>query len=374
MKIDTFKLERYFAKYEFSAPYLLSSSDCEPYSLQELLDMADDDSLRLWKNLKLGYTDSRGNPILREEIAKLYESINPDDILVMAPEEGIFIAMNVLLNSGDHIIATFPGYQSLYEIANSIGCNVTKWLPENKDGWCFSTKRLKELLTENTRLIVINFPHNPTGATIKLEELQEIIDIARSRNILIFSDEMYRFLELDNTLQNPSVCDLYENSLTLFGMSKSFALAGLRIGWLVSKNPELFDKLSAFKDYTTICNSGPSEILSIIALRAKDVILTRNRNIISDNLNLLDSFFNQYSNLFKWHRPNAGTIAFPGLNENFDVNEFCLNLVNDLGVMLLPAGVYDFEGNNFRIGFGRKNMAEALLKLQEYLEKHHVIS
>lgn len=367
MQIKEFKLERYFAKYEFTAPYLLSCSDCEPLSLNELLALADNDSLKMWDNLKLGYTESQGHPVLREEISRLYESIQVNDILTITPEEGIFIAMNCLLKKGDHMIASFPGYQSLYEIAHSIGCEITKWIPNQENGWFFNISDLKKLIRENTRLIIINFPHNPTGASIAQSQLNEIINLAREKGIIIFSDEMYRYLEHNEEERLTSACDLYENAVSLFGMSKSFALAGLRIGWLTTKNLKLLDKFKVFKDYTTICSSAPSEILAIAALRAKNHIIKRNLDIIKGNLNLLDSFFLKYNKLFTWHKHKAGPIGFPSLTPEIQTDIFCKDLVEKKGVMLLPASVYDFDSNNFRIGFARKNMPEALNKMDEYL-------
>ncbi|MFO7827476.1 MAG: aminotransferase class I/II-fold pyridoxal phosphate-dependent enzyme [Bacteroidales bacterium] len=368
MKIQEFKLERYFANYEFSAPYLLSCSDCEALTLKDLLSMADDDSLKLWNNLKLGYTESQGHPVLRAEVAKLYDNINPENVLIAAPEEGIFIAMNCMLEKGDHVITTYPGYQSLYEVGKSIGCEISQWIPKEQNGWYFDIQELKKLIRNNTRLIVINFPHNPTGTIIQEDELKEIIDLAKTNNMIVFSDEMYRFLEYDEIDQTTSACDLYENAVSLFGMSKSFALAGLRIGWLTTKNTGLLNKFLNFKDYTTICSSAPGEILAIAALRAKDQILKRNLKIIKSNLKLLDQFFSTYKHLFLWNRPKAGPIAFPKMNADINVNRFCVDLVEKKGVMLLPSSVYDYHGNNFRIGFARKNMAEALNKFEEYLK------
>jgi aspartate/methionine/tyrosine aminotransferase len=206
---------------------------------------------------------------------------------------------------------------------------------------------------------------------LREQELKEIIDIARQKNIIVFSDEMYRFLEHDQVNRISSACDLYDNAVSLFGMSKSFALAGLRIGWLTTKNSDLFGKFAIYKDYTTICSSAPSEILAVIALRAKDKILKRNLNIIDGNLKILDEFFANHTKLFDWYRPEAGPIGFPKLRAKADVADFCLDLVKRKGVMLLPSKVYDFESNNFRIGFARKNMPEALGKLEEYLQENY---
>lgn len=371
MKIKPFKIERYFAKYEFSAPYLLCCSDCEPLTLKELISIADRKSLELWENLRLGYTEMQGNPLLRREVTKLYSKIDPDEVLIAAPEEGIFISMNVLLEKGDHVISTFPAYQSLYEVANSLGCEVTKWMPKTGKEWIFDIGFLRSAIKKNTKLIVVNFPHNPTGALPRKEQFDQILEIAKNRGIYVFSDEMYRFLEQDENERLPSGSDLYERAICLFGVSKSFALAGLRIGWLVIKDKKIFSKMIKFKDYTTICSSAPSEILAIMALRAKEKIIKRNLKIIQSNLAILDDFFESYSKLFSWIKPKAGSIGFPELLLKKSISEFCLDLVEKKGVMLLPASVYDYEGNNFRIGFGRKNMPEALTKLEEYLKENY---
>jgi len=371
MKINPFKLERYFALYEFNTPNLLCCSDCEPLTKKEVLDLADNDTLKMWKNLTLGYTESSGNPILREEVSKLYKSAVKDDVLIVVPEEGIFIIMNSILNKGDHIITTFPGYQSLYEIASLLGCQISRWVPRDKKRWIFDINDFKSMLNKKTKLIIINFPHNPTGALIKKDELKEIISIAKQKKIFVFSDEMYRLLEYKKSHRLGSLTNLYENGVSLFGMSKTFALAGLRIGWLVTKNKKLMKKFIEFKDYTTICNSAPSEILSIIALRAKEKILDRNLKIIKKNLSLIKNFFNVYSNIFKFNKPEAGPIAFPELTTGENINRFCLNLNKEKGVLLLPSGVYDYHRNNFRIGFARKNVPHALEKFEEFLKEKY---
>ncbi|MDR2586312.1 MAG: aminotransferase class I/II-fold pyridoxal phosphate-dependent enzyme [Prevotellaceae bacterium] len=369
MKITPFALERYFAKHEFTAPYLLCCSDCEALTMSDLLTLADESSLRLWQDLKLGYTESMGHPLLREEIVQLYDSITPNEVLVTVPEEGIYIAMNNLLQQGDHIVVTGPGYQSLSEVATSLGCNISFWMPkwEERNGWQFKIEDMLCLVTKNTKLIVINFPHNPTGCVLCEAEMNKVVEIARERNMSIFSDEMYRYLEHDPSLRLPSVAEIYEKGIALSGLSKSFALPGLRIGWLISKDKTLLQSCAYFKDYTTICSSAPSEVLGLIGLRAKEQILKRNIEIISKNLNLLDTFFNRYAHLFAWHRPLASTIALPKLLINKPVTSYCDDLIEKSGVMLLPAPLFGLDDQYFRIGFGRKNLPEALARWEAHL-------
>ena len=373
MKIAPFELERYFAKYEFSVEHLLCCSDCEPLGMQELVSMADEETRTMWENLTLGYTESDGLPALRREIAALYSTMAPENVFVGAPEELIFILMNTLLEKEDHVVTTYPAYQSLYQVAQATGCRVSRWMPEyGKDGFRFDVEQLEELLCENTRLIVINFPHNPTGALPGEDEIRAVVELARKRGIYIFSDEMYRYLEHPGTERNPSVCDLYEKGISLSGMSKSFSLAGLRIGWLATSDREFLGEAACFKDYTTICNSAPSEILALMGLRSKERIVSGNLELIEDNLDLLDEFFQTHETVFEWKRPNAGSVAFPGLKLKMGASDFCSGLLADRGVLLLPSRVYgkDWPGENVRIGFGRRSMSEGIERMNTYIREN----
>ncbi len=370
MNIKPFKLERFFSEYEFSVKYLLSSSDCDGLVQAELLKLADDETRQFWDNLTLGYTESLGHPLLREEIAGMYMGISASDCLVVVPEEGIFISMNAILEKGDHIICTFPGYQSLYEIAEAMGCEITKWYPDEKDGWRFDPDFLEQQIKPNTKLIIVNFPHNPTGYLPPKEDFQRIIQIARKHGIYLFSDEMYRFLELNAEDRLPSACEVYEKALSLFGMSKTFGMAGARIGWVITRDRELYQKMTVFKDYTTICSSAPSEILSIIALRVKEKIVETHIKRINRNLDLLDGFFMEYKNNLEWVRPKAGTIGFPRLTNGADSAEFCQKVIREANIMILPSTVYDYGNIHFRLGFGRENMPEALERFSDFLRKN----
>lgn len=368
MKITPFKLERYFAKYEFSTRYLLSCSDCEPLSMEELVQMADNKSKQLWETLKLGYTESAGHPLLREAIAKQYSSIDVDDILTVVPEEGIFLFMNALLEPGDHMLCTFPGYQSLYAVADSIGCQVSAWEPDEAQGWRFELAQLEKKLRPNTRLVVVNFPHNPTGYLPLRKPYEDLIRLVAQKGITLLSDEMYRFLEIEAGTTLPSACDLYENAVSLSGLSKAFGLPGLRIGWMVSKNQEIISRMSVLKDYTTICASAPSEILGIIALDNMKQIIDQQLARIRRNLSVLDSFFSAHDNWFAWARPSAGSICFPQLLAPEGADAFCEDLVNSAGIMLVPSSTFNFGNRHVRVGFGRQDLPEVLERFADYLK------
>jgi aspartate/methionine/tyrosine aminotransferase len=364
MRIADFTLERYFAKWEFAVRNVLCASDAEPYSLDEILAMADADGRRRWASLSLGYTESLGLPALRAEIAELYERIDVDDVITFAgAEEGVYLAMHAVLDPGDHAVVVWPAYQSLYEVARSIGASVTL-VPLDPGDWSLDIEAIASAMRPNTRIIVINYPHSPTGAQITGEQLSRLVTIAEQHNALLFSDEVYRFLEHDAPAL-PAGADCSDRALSLGVMSKAFGLAGLRIGWIATRDRALYDRLARLKDYTTICNSAPSEILALIALRAREQVLNRTRSIVKANLELLDSFFSRNAERFQWTRPRAGTVCFPKL-VGFDADEFAAVLVEQEGVLLLPSGQFGYPGNHFRLGYGRRDMRDGLERLESF--------
>jgi len=369
MQITPFALERYFARYEFSARYLLSSSDCESLSLADLLALADPEMRQFWDGLKLGYTETPGHPLLRQAIADQYASLSAQDVLVMAPEEGIFLLMHALLEPGDHVVCTYPAYQSLHEIARSIGCQVTYWTPDEAHGWRFDVEQLEASLRLDTRLVVVNFPHNPTGYLPSRSEFEALVDLVGRRGIYLFSDEMYRRLEIEDNATLPAACELYDRAISLSGLSKAYGLPGLRIGWLATSVADVLERVTRLKDYTTICNSAPSEILATIALRNREAILKSQLTRLRNNLGLLDAFFASHPDCFQWNRPLGGSICLPRLTCVEDAYSFCEKLVQETGIMLVPSQVLQFGDNHVRMGFGRQNLPEVLSLFSNYLEQ-----
>ena len=368
MKLKPFRLERYFAQYEFSAPHLLCCSDCESLAVGDLLKLEQNAHAEL-SSLWLGYTESPGSPELRTQIAALYQNIVSGQILVHSgAEEAIFNFMNVALEAGDRIIVHAPYYQSLGEVARGIGAEVTEWKADPDCGWELDLAFLKENITNRTKAVVVNFPHNPTGYLPDPEFLQELSVLSDKWGFIVFSDEVYRGLEYDPDNCLPAFADINERGISLGVMSKSYGLAGLRIGWVATRSNELFDALAAFKDYTTICNSAPSEYLATLALRQRHAIIGRNLGIIRHNLSLLASFFSRHQDLFAWQAPKAGPIAFPRYLGG-PVEQFCDALVRHAGVLLLPGTLFGDRHDCFRIGFGRRNLAACLPKLEHYIDK-----
>lgn len=368
MKINDFKLECYFGEYEFTAPYLLTQSDCESMSTAELLAM-EPGSEEKYLSLRLGYTQTWGDPELREIIAGLYKSMNAENVLVFhGAQEAIFGYMNVMLDPGDHMIAMYPNYQSAYEVANTIpGCEVSQWLiHDDGNGWSIDFDELESLIRPDTKLIAVNSPNNPTGYTFTNKEIERLCDICRRHDIYLFADEVYKGLEMDGEKRD-WIADHYDKAVSLGVMSKAYGLAGLRVGWLVTKDIDILEKVVKFKHYMSICDSAPSEFLSKIALRHSDTLLKRSTELIRRNIQYADIFFDKYSDLFGKRKISCGPVAFHKLLIDMPVRDFCKLAVDRKWVLLLPADVYDMDGQYFRMGYGREGVPEALDKFEEFL-------
>lgn len=371
MRIADFALERFFARWEFAVEHLLCASDVEAYPMAELVSLADDETRALWDGLRLGYTESTGHPLLRAEIASLYETIEPDEVLTFAgAEEAIFCLMNVVAGAGDHVIVTWPGYQSLYEVARAAGADVTLHELHETHDWAIDLDALRAQLTPATRLIVVNLPHNPTGMLADRATFEALVSVADEAGAHLLVDEVYRGLEVDAGDRLPTGADSTPRGISLGVMSKSFAMPGLRIGWIATHDRDLLDGLARFKDYTTICSSSPSEILAIIGLRSRDRVLARSRSIVAANLERLDAFFEEWADRFSWVRPRGGSIGYPRLTvPGVPIDDWASALVEAEGVLLLPGSQLGDPGNHFRLGFGRADLPVALDRLEDYARR-----
>jgi aspartate/methionine/tyrosine aminotransferase len=366
MQIEPFAIERFYERWEFRAELMLSSSDCESSGVSELLALEPDARERLLA-LRLGYTEVAGSPELLSAVAALYEGLDPDAVLTLAAaEEGIFIAYHALLGPGEHAIVESPCYGSAIAVARSTGAAVSEWQRSYEDGWQHDVEMLERLLRPETSLIYINSPHNPTGTQMSKAVFERVVEIAREREIVLFSDEVYRGLEHDPAERLPAACERYERGLSLGTVSKAHGLPGLRIGWLACRDRALLARIRELKLYTTICSSAPSELLVAVALRHAEELVARSRRLVMANLPLLEAFLERRAELLEWVHPSAGPIGFPRASGDFDVQAWCEEIAEQAGVLLLPGSVYG-QPRHVRMGFGRANLAQALARLDEYL-------
>lgn len=389
MALRPFALERFFAKYEFNSKikHFLCCSDGEPLTVAELLSLtvSNTDAHTRWTTLSLGYTEPPGLWQLRHEIASYhYSTFSADNILVAAPQEAIFLLMHALLEPGDLVICQNPCYPSLYEIARGLGANVEFWNARSDNGrLVFDAEHLAELVKNKpVKLVVCNTPHNPTGWVPSFAEFSCIRRCCQSSSYpggaYLFCDEIYRGLEwpLDEGDSDglPPAAEFYpERGISFCGLSKTVGMPGIRIGWLASSNQKVLSRVAHLKDYTTICNSAPSEILALMSLRAWDSLISRQMAIIKNNLDCLDAFMAKWNSIFQWQRPHAGTVAFPSVSlpEGVSVDELCSRLADEYGILLLPGNVYananadcSVCSGRVRFGFGRANFPGCLAALE----------
>jgi aspartate/methionine/tyrosine aminotransferase len=372
--LPDFKLEAYFSRWEFKARYHLTASDAQSMTLRDLLAMAEPDDAKAFDQLWLGYTETFGGQDLREAIARTYDHRTPQDILCFAgAEEGIYIASHVLLEADDHAIVLTPNYQAAETIPLSI-CTVTGVALDPEQDWDLDIDRVAAAIRPNTKLISINFPHNPTGKIIKPHVLNALVALCRRHGIWLFSDEVYRLLGPDENSHLPPVADIYERGLSLNVMSKAYGLPGLRIGWIACGDRTVLARMERMKHYLSICNAAPSEFLARVALNRAERILARNNTLIRNNIALLNEFFVDYPDLFVWSPPDGGCVGYPRYIGPGSVDDFTTTLVEQAGVLLLPSGLYRSDlgptpDDRFRIGFGRANLAEGLAAFRAHLTK-----
>jgi aspartate/methionine/tyrosine aminotransferase len=370
-----FALEVYFSKWEFAAKYHLTASDAQSLSLPELLAHATAEDRERFDTLHLGYTQTFGAPPLRDAIATTYDAITSKQLLCFAgAEEAIYVAMKVLLEPSDHCIVVTPNYQAAETVPLSI-CAVSGVALDENDNWSLDLDTVKAAVRPNTKLISINFPNNPTGAVISKATLDGLVSLCRQHGLWLFSDEVYRLIERDPAIRLPQVADIYEKGISLNVMSKAYGLPGLRIGWLACQDRDLLVKCERYKHFLSICNSGPSEVLAEIALKAREPILERNRKITRHNIGLLNAFFADFSDRFDWREPDGSCVAFMRYKGAEGVDVFTQRLVEEAGVLFLPSSIYYSElgpvpSDRFRIGFGRHGMEEGLVALRNWLVKN----
>ena len=372
MQITPFRIEEYMGRYEFAAKYLLSSSDAESQTIEELLSLepgAHDAFLKHW----CGYTESPGAPWLREVLATIYTRIHSDQIVVVsAAEEAIFLFYHALLTPDDHAIVETPCYESALTVPASTGAAVSEWRRKPSNGWGHDLDALESLIRPSTRAIYINSPHNPTGLLMPRPIFNAVLELASRRGIYVFSDEVYRELEHDSATRLPAACDRYDRALSLGSVSKTYGLPGLRLAWLASRDTAFLQKIISLKYYTTICASAPSEFLTALAFRHRQKFVDRSLEIVLGNLPRLKSFFARHQDLFDWTPPNSSTIGFAHFKTQREVQDFCESAVREASVLLLPGTVYD-QPRHIRFGYGRRNFPEALAQFESWLSARAVL-
>ena len=371
--LPSFRLEVFFSRWEFEARHHMTASDAETMRMSDLLALAGPDDCEAWERVSLGYTETWGAPALRETIASTYDTLSGSDILTFAGAgEGIYCAMLALLAPGDHAVVTVPNYQSMETMPVTIAGKVTgvALRPENR--WQLDLDEVRAALRPETKLIGVNFPNNPTGAIADKAIFQGLVDLCAERGIHLFSDEVYRGLEVHEEKRLPQAADLFDKGVSVNVTSKAYGLPGLRIGWIASRDRALLARMEKMKHYLSIANAGPSEVLTGIALKARETIFSRNRALCAENMAKLGAFFAEHPHLYEWTEPDGGCVAFARYLGKDGVEEHCRRLVEEKGVLLLPSSLFVSDllpvpMDRFRVGVGRSNIDAGLEAWREFL-------
>lgn len=368
MQIDSFKIEEWMNKYESLAKYDMTATCIKSFSLKEFFEFTNADFSQIY-NQPLDYGYISGSPKLKKNIASLYTNCNENNVTVTLGAIGAnSLVYTSLLEKDDEVICIIPTYQQHYAIPKQLGCNVKILKLKPELNWHIDIEELEQAVTKKTKLIAFNNPNNPTGAILSKQELNQITNIARKNNIYVLCDEVYRFLNHDNNLNNTSVAEIYENGIATFSMSKTFSLAGIRVGFIIA-NEKLTQEFQHQRQYNTISISAIDDYIASIALENKDKIIERNKKIILSGKKVLIDWVKTEDKL-SLIEPNAGTTAFIQYRDKRDSYKFCLDLFNETGVLLLPGDAMEIS-QHCRIGYccELSNFTTGLQKFSKWLKQ-----
>jgi aspartate/methionine/tyrosine aminotransferase len=374
--LPEFRLETYLGRWEFAARHHMTASDAQTISIGELLTLAGPGAVERFLDQPLSYTEPWGAPDLREAIAATYDACAAQDVLCFAgAEEGVYVFYRVLLDRDAHAIVVTPNYQSAESVPLSI-CEVTGVPLEADQNWTLDIDRLAAAIRPNTRVVYVNFPHNPTGKILERDRFDALIALCRRHGIWLFSDEVYRLIERDPAMRLPQAVDAYERGVSLNVMSKAYGLPGLRVGWIACRDRELLERMVRFKHYLSICNSAPSERLAVAALNAADAILTRTRAIAGAGLDKVQAFLAEFPQLFESYVPDGGVVLYPRYKGVDGAEAFAARLVEEAGAVVLPPSVYASSltptpTDRFRMGYGRSHIDEGLAAMRAHLMRNY---
>jgi aspartate/methionine/tyrosine aminotransferase len=356
VRIEPFQLERWMTKYEVDITWDIAESGIYPMSSRELLELLPRDKreseLERLLDLRLGYSEACGSAELRGLIAATYENTSPDNILITTGAiEANFLLFNELLSAGDHLVAVSPAYQQLHSVAKAIGCEVALWALRDEGEFRFDLNDLRALVTPETRMIVVNSPHNPTGAMLSKEQLEEIYTLAEELDAWVLSDEAYRWLDLPGSPPlAPPMRNLGTRAISTGTFSKPFGLPGLRIGWIAAPE-DVVRRCWGLRDYISLSPGKLNDALAVLAFRHRDQIVERTRRIVAENIPFATRWFAENVDLVSWTPPQGGILALMKYKLDLPSLELANRLAEDYSVMLAPGSAFGYEGY-LRIGVG----------------------
>ncbi|OQO08542.1 hypothetical protein B0A48_06412 [Cryoendolithus antarcticus] len=394
-RIPPFAVEQWMNDHETTCKYNLAETCCASISIDQLLALSENKEAKITDILNTSriqdYGEITGTTDLRTQLSRLYSSkvgtpLTPKNVLITP---GAIAANHMVLYSligpGDHVVCHYPTYQQLYAIPRSLGAEVSLWKSRPEANWLPDFEELKALVKDDTKLIILNNPQNPTGAILPKPLLYKIIDFAEAKNITILSDEVYRplFHSISPLSSDfpPSTLSLgYKNVIVTGSLSKAYSLAGIRIGWVASRSAELIEKITITRDYTTISVSQLDQAVAAFALAPDTIhaLLGRNIQMAKANAEILDRWIIKHDEYCSWVKPLAGTTAFVKFQRDgkpIDTVAFCQTLQDKMGVLIMPGDFAfgeEFKGH-VRIGYvcHTEVLKEGLEEMRKFMRKEY---
>lgn len=369
MSYEPFLMTEYMDRLGHDCAFDLTGSTCEVWRTDDLLAL-DGQDVAGALSTALDYAPTNGGTELRGSIAALYEQLSADDIIVThGGAESIFLTMSGLLSPGDQAIVHTPCFQPLLSVARGVGAEVIEWAALESESWIPSLERLEILLTDRTRVVVINSPHNPSGAILTESFLDKLNKLARARGFRVVCDEIFRWSERNEDHRTPAVADMDSQSVSLGALSKSFGLPGTRIGWIAVRDAETREKIYRPKVYTTRNMNPLSLLLANVALRHSDEILARNRQILLENGRTLDEFLGRAANQVNRVGGEATPVIFLDLLGR-NAEDFCARAVEEADLALIPGTMFGDFSSHVRVGYGTSGFPHSIERLEAFLAKH----
>lgn len=372
MDIKDFHVETWLNIYENDCKYNLSETFPHPLTVGGLLDLTGrrDELTNELMNISLDYGEIIGSERLRRAISELYNDVSDDRITIAHGAIGAnSMVLMSIVRPGDHVVATAPSYQQLYSLPEALGADVTLLRLREENGWKLDIDELRAAVTDDTRLICLNNPNNPTGSVMSVDMMREIADIAREHGAYIFCDEAYRGLAHEGDFFTPSFIDIYDKAIVTGGVSKTFALAGLRLGWAAGPR-EIIDDINRHRDYHIISVGKIDELLAAIAIENRNAVLSRNVEICRENLAVIDKWIADEPHV-SYVKPDFATTCFVKFDFDMSSTELCHRLREEAGVLFVPGCAFESD-DHFRLGFGnpKAEIEAGLAAFSEWMKKN----
>ncbi|MGT2666062.1 aminotransferase [Streptococcus rifensis] len=371
MQLPVFGVEEWLNQHEMSAVYDIAGVSIASLTLEEIIALGPLSPENFFDQLvrkKMDYGWIEGSPEFKEVVSQLYKHQTPHNILQTNGATGAnFLVLYALLEAGDHVISLYPSYQQLYDIPKSLGCDVEFWIAREENDWLPDLEELKGMIRPNTKMICINNANNPTGAVMDKAFLTELVTVARSVGAYILSDEVYH--PLTDEIEYEAICDLYEKGISTDSLSKTYSIPGVRVGW-VAASQEMTDILRHYRDYTLICAGVFDDFTATYALKNRAALLERNRQLLSNNLTILKHWVESEQRA-TLSGPAYVSTSFVRLDVPIPIEEFCRQLLEETGVLVVPGNRFGYEGY-IRIGYCCQEdvLKEGLSRLSDFIAKH----